>query len=195
MAFIPNSSRFLENFVNINHKVLGITLEPFCLLHLLFLNQIRSPFVDAEAQGGNLEDLEKAVLVCSSKSFDEITQKLAGRHGGVLNRFKWLFWRKWNRRFGLDLNSEVLKLLSYCSDYTSMPIFADGKGGASPFSAEMLYIGALIKETGWDLDSVLAMPLGQVVWINSILGFLKSGETNIISDNEERIRLLLTGEL
>jgi len=179
--FVTNGSKFLENYVNLTHKILGKTLKPFCLLHLLWLENIGSPlFKTSEAV--TLSDLEIAVLICSSSSSEEILKKLSRKRR---------LWHLWNTR--RDLQEESKAFIVYQDDFASMPTFSDSEKGESLEQIPWLLtqMAALIRETGWQEESILLMPLGKVIWYNSAFCYLATGNTSIISDKEQAASLAL----
>jgi len=163
------------------------------LRHLLFLQHINSPFVSPDAKGGTLEDLEKAVVVCSSRSFSEIAERLSPASLGILARFRRIAWHRLNR--SRDLNAGVLKFLCYLGDFVSFPIFgsSDEQESNCPFPSGLLYLAAMAKHTGWAEEEILSIPFGRIVWYVSAFGYLNTGETSVISDKEEQVRKLLEG--
>jgi len=175
--FTPNNSRCLENWVNVPHTVLGKRLAPFCLLHLQWLEHLGSPLFFTSQQA-TLSDLELAVLICSSRSSEEILSRLQSK-SPVLS-----FWRWRNRK--KPLVGEIKAFLAYQDDFCSLPEFATKDGGQTveKIPCLLLQLATLIKETGWRQGDVLTMPVGQVVWLNSAFSYLSTGETAVVSDKE-----------
>lgn len=187
---MTNNDSFYESWLNVSHKVLGCKLQPLSLNHLLFLYQIESPVVYT-SKPITLKDLEIAVLVCSSKSTEEILDKIKPSNYlnpfQILQRYLWL--RKNKHR---NFEEESLKFISYYSDYCSLPVMLETEGEtnqAIPF--QLVHAANLIKNTGWSESTVFSMSVGKVIWLNLAFGYLKSGETNVMSDKElEAVKML-----
>lgn len=95
-AYIDNDTK---------HRILGRSLKPFSLWHLLLLQTIESPFVTPGKEGVTLRDLKTAVGICS----------LEYRHSKVKRPvFPVLLKEK-------DLQSCVDKFLDYIKDYHHKP--------------------------------------------------------------------------
>lgn len=170
---MDNVARYFEALVNVPHRVLGKRLEPFCLLHILWLEQLNSPLV-ATSEPLAMADLELAALICSSKTSEEILTKIKKPRP---------LWRYRNRF--RDLKNETRKFLTYQDDHCALPEFADSNhGNHERLPSLLLSAAALIKETGWSEETVMTLPLGKVVWYNAAYGYLASGETRVVSDRE-----------
>jgi len=179
-----NHERLLENFVNRPHSILRLRLQPFCLLHWLWLEYIASPFVITSKEI-SLADIELAALVCSSRTSEQILAKITAKNGNIWKRTAARLWHWRNRK--TDLKAASQAFIAYQDDYCSLPEFAAEGSNRDPKLPVVLYYAAsLIKETGWAEDTVLTMPLGKVVWYNAALGYLNSGDTSIISDRERQ---------
>jgi hypothetical protein len=187
-SFVLNSAKFFENYVNITHEVLGIKLKPFCLLHLLWLENIESPFFHT-SENVSLSDLEIAALICSSNSSEEILAKLNVK--GWVRTLRKRFWHYRNERRALD--SEIKRFLAYQDDFACLPnhrrVESDERAEALP--TFLVQAAAIIKETGWAQETVFALPLGQIIWLNSAFAYLSTGKTSVISDKETAARFAL----
>jgi hypothetical protein len=188
-SFALNSAKFFENYVNITHCLLGYTLKPFCLLHLLWLENIGSPFFNT-SEKLTFADLEIAVLICSSSSSEEIFSKLNAK--GWLRTLRKRFWHARNER--LDLREAVLRFVAYQDDYTSLPDYGEtekAENRAEALPSFLVQAAALIKETGWTQEAVFALPLGQIIWLNAAFAYLATGKTSVISDKEQAATVAL----
>lgn len=177
--FTSNKDKLLECFVNTTHYLLGKKLKPLCLLHFLWLENIGSPLVET-SKTIKLHDLELAALICSSSSSAEILSKLQSKSLGGR------FWRFCN---GFrDLEKETRAFLAYQDDYCALPEFGES-GGEGENNEVIPYLllqaASLIRETGWDEKTVFTYPIGKLVWFNSAFTYLRTGETNIVSDREK----------
>jgi hypothetical protein len=187
---MTNAQRYFENVVNVPHTVLGIKLQPLCILHFLWLQHLESPLIQTD-KPATIEDLELAVIVCSSLSNEEILAKLSTPALLSLERLKRLMWHRSNRK--ADLKAELLKFIAYQDDYCSLPAFMGNDGNTIDEKLPwlLLYQAALIKSTGWSEQEVVTMPLGKVVWLNTAFGYLNSGECSVVSDKEAKAMELL----
>lgn len=178
---MENVARYFEALVNIPHKVLGKRLEPFSLLHVLWLEQLKSPLIHT-SETMKTADLELAALVCSSRTSEEILTKI---------REPRRLWRFRNRY--RDLAQETRKFLAYQDDYCALPEFAESGGVFHErLPSLLLQAASLIKETGWSEQHVMTLPLGKVIWFNSAFSYLRTGETSIVSDTERAAMEALT---
>ena len=178
----PTASLF-ECLTNVPHTVLGKRLKPLCLLHLLWLYHIGSPLVNT-AKETTLADLQTAVVICSSTTPEEILGKL--KADGIRQRL----WKLYTRKQPLE--EQILKFIAYYTDYFSLPDFQDStetKDDKIPWL--MLCASALVKNTGWDANTVWTMPVGQVIWYNLSFGYITTGESNIVSDKQLEARRML----
>lgn len=191
-----NLQRFFENEVNVPHTVLSLKLQPLSLRHMMWLQHLESPLIYT-AKPVTLEDLELAVLVCSSKDNEETLKKLSSTAGGWFEKLVQHGWRWLNRSKVKDakaLQGEIRKFLAYQDDCCCLPEFMQSKGAQKteekmPYM--LTYAAALIKSTGWSEETVFNMPLGKVIWYNSVFGYLNTGETNVLSDEaREGINML-----
>lgn len=188
-----NADIFFETLVNVRHEVLGLELKPFCILHLLWLQHIASPLF-LTSKRIEIQDVEIAVIICSSSSSEEILAKL--NPSSFWQRHLRKRWHRRNRRE--DLGRIVKQFLAYQDDYCSLPqLFTKDENRDEKLPWLLLYTTGLIKATGWNLEKVLALPLGQVIWLNIAFGYLASGETSVISDREraamDALRALTVG--
>jgi hypothetical protein len=181
---MTNAALLFESFVNVKHIILGKELKPFSLFHLLWLYHIQSPLVETN-KAATIQDLELAVLICSSSSNEQIFSLLDNKHLARLKRLRLALWRRKNRKRNLE--TELKKFLVYNDDYISLPEFYSKEGADKNEKLPwiLLHISALVKTTGWGLDKVLLMPVGLLVWLNLGLSYLETGETSVVSDREQ----------
>jgi len=178
---MDNVARYFEALVNVPHRVLGKRLEPFCLLHVLWLEQLRSPLL-LTSETLKMADVELAALICSSRTSEEILTKIKEprRLWRFRNRFR-------------DLTQEARNFLAYQDDYCALPEFAETGGSYHErLPSLLLQAASLIKETGWTDEHVMTLPLGKVIWFNSAFAYLRTGETSVVSDRERAAMEALT---
>ena len=178
---MTNEAAFNECWINLNHKLLGYTLKPLCLLHLQWMYNIESPLV-ITSKPATITDVEIGALICSSGSNGEIFSKLNSK--GLLNRLKRFLWHRSHRK--QPVQEALLAFVHYQNDYCSLPEFFNDeqKESDNPFSWLLLHSVTLIKNTGWMLEQVYTMPIGQVVWLNLAFAYLNTGETSLKTDKE-----------
>ena len=189
---MTNYDALFECLINSKHTLLGIDLTPFCLLHLLWLTHIESPFIET-ANNITLADVELAAIICSSSTSEQILERIQERKLSLLKKIKSVLWRRRNKQ--RDLRQEVLAFLDYQNDYLALPRFQ-----SRPETEEhnevipWFYSIAchIMKETGWSEQTVLTMPLGKLHWLSLALVYQATGETNIKSDKEAFIEQVLT---
>jgi hypothetical protein len=177
---LSNAQLFFESLVHTEHKLCGLRLKPLCLLHLLWLEHVKSPLLSSDRRV-TMRDLELAAVICSSSSSDEIMKRVA-RPGYVWH------WRNTFR----NVTAEAKAWLAFFNDYFSLPELLEREGsGANKLPWLAVCIASLVKETGWSLEKVLLLPVGAAVWLNLSFGFLESGQTPVISDLERQAMALL----
>ena len=187
---MTTTQSFLENWINAEHSLLGRTLEPLSLRHLLWLHAIQSPLVITD-KTVTLADLELAALICSSTSDAQLT---------FFNAQKLPCWRKWSEHFwrwknkGCDLQQETIAFLRYQDDYLKLPEFWEAKknAGDCPLPYLLTHAAGLIANTGWSEETVFNMPIGKVIWLNIAFAFFKTGETNVMGDSDIAAREALS---
>lgn len=169
-----NTGLFLESIIHSNHKVYGYNLLPLSLFHLSLLEHYKSPlFV-----GGKLkaQDINLAACICSSKNMDELNKKLGSKIKPLLSYF-------------YKPVKELRKWESYYADVMSFPemLDGDGKGKVSPLPLSLTLAGNLIKNTGWQWDYVFYdLPVSQIIWMNTVFGYLETGDTLVIGDEHRK---------
>jgi len=85
------------------------------------------------------------------------------------------------------------RFIAYQDDFTSLPSYATNENNetAEALPSFLLQAAAIIKETGWTQETVFALPLGQIIWLNSAFAYLSTGKTSVISDKETAARFAL----
>jgi len=177
---LSNAQLFFESVVHTDHRLCGLRLKPLCLLHLLWLEQVGSPLLSSDERV-TLRDLELAAAICSSSTSEEITKRLAR------TAYVW----HWLNSFR-NIRNEAKAWIAYFNDFFAVPELMQQDGGsASKLPWLSLCLASVVKETGWDAERVLRLPVGLVVWLNLSFGYLNSGETSVVSDRERQAMALL----
>ncbi len=174
---MTNLSAVFESFVHTEHTLAGIKLKPLCLLHLLWLHHLHSPLVETSLPV-SMADVELASIICSSTSSADIIKTISPK-----SRCNLLF-RLFRHRHNLE--QEIRKWLAYHNDYLALPVFAPNTDNTDEALPWIFTIAAnIIKETGWDMERVLTMPVGSLFWLNISFAYIATGKTNVISDKEQ----------
>lgn len=186
---------FFEAWINTEHRLLGRKLRPLCLRHLLFLHAIQSPLVVTD-KPCTLPDLEVAAIVCGSATDAEALTAFNVQKLSAFEKFRLRIWHRQNLR--RDVRKEAEAFLAYQDDFLSIPEVYETEGGTKTGTGLpwlLMHAAALIQATGWGEGEVFNMPVGKIVWLNLAFGYLKTGETSVITDADQEARALLTGAL
>jgi hypothetical protein len=176
---LSNNDLFLEAIFHAQHKIYGKTLKPLTLFHLLLLEKYAPNSLNGFCEP---EELIKAAGICSCKDNNDFYKM--GK--GFFSYFSCFY----------KYEKQLAKWNIYLSDYFSLPESFSNKednnikNNVFPFS--LLMATKLIKETGYSFDYVFyTLSISQVFWLLSVLGYLETGETLILSDKEKEIQKLL----
>ncbi len=166
---------FYEAFINTTHKVLGRKLKPFCLRQCLFLEAIDSPvmkIIAGEQIAIKREDLELAVLICSSDSDVLDTLYKANTLATFAMRFH-------------SFKRGTTKFLSYLTDFLAFPDMWDRTEHKSTINAPWILSKAtlLLTKTTLNLEQIWTLPLGELMWYIASFGE-QEGVAQILSDEE-----------
>lgn len=173
---LSNRARVFESWVNAQHTVLGKALKPFALVHLMWLEQIGSPFVISSKEI-SLTDLQLAVQICSEDTNEGILAALdQGKPGSNLE----------------SLKEEVERFFSYINDFAAVPEYESRPGGnIERIPGHLLTAASVIRETGWSDQTVWALPFGKLYWYHSAFHFLANHDTNVVSDADREAEAAL----
>ncbi len=174
------NEQFAEAFINTEHRVLGRKLKPFCLRHCLYLEAIGSPFmgvINGEGVPIKREDLELAVLICSSDS-DDVIKSMA--KGNTISTLSMRF-----RRF----KPNCTKFASYLADYISLPKTWEksSKNSKSPkINAPWILSKVMffITKTSLTLKEAWELPLGELMWYLATFAEQEGG-LDFVSEKEQ----------
>jgi hypothetical protein len=177
---------FYECWVNADHFLLGRKLAPLCLRHLVFLHAIQSPLVLTDLPL-SIQDLEIAAVICSTDEGEELAALDAKKLSWLQRASRWV----WHRRNAkCDLAAAVQSFIAYQDDYLALPSMgtkpSKGKIASCPFDFLLMQAAGLILKTGWSEKEVFNLPVGKMVSLNLAFGYLETGETTVISEQESQ---------
>lgn len=176
-----NADLFLESILNSNHKVYGFNLKPLSLFHLSLLEKFCP---DVLGQCDDPQELQKAAAICSIKYPDQFNN--------IGNSWKAYFAPLY------AFTKERIKFQSYLSDFMTLPETLDTPEMErnNPFPFALAFTGKLIKETGYSFDYVFyELNIAQVFWLISVMTYMETGETGVISDKEKQIYSLINDKM
>lgn len=170
-------AKFLEAFINREHKVLGRTLHPFCLRDRLLLEIDDNAF----AVGGTPDaaDLISAVRICSTPFEKKVT---------TWSMVRDVLWG-WRAKFKYNLDVEMEKFATYVLDYDSRPTFWDAEDSSdSTVKAPWAYSLACYIEAFSNMteEQIMTAPIGLMFWKSAVIAE-KLGHTKAeLESDEER---------
>jgi hypothetical protein len=158
--------RFYESWFNVQHRILGRTLHPFCFNDALILSAADSLFMGEPTKVSRArlaKELEIAVLVCSTPA-----GQWYNPHKGWGYRFlvKAVNWR---RRFS-NLETLHKQFQAYLRDYNAGPkIWMDGGNSSTSLRAPWVLanVAYLLRCTTLTEERVWTMPIGQALWYSA----------------------------
>jgi hypothetical protein len=164
---IPAShAGFFESRIHETHKVLGLRLRPLCLLDIVALEAIGSPFVFAGSNGATGVDLAKAVSILSKPH-------APGRNinANIAQPDKSVFLRLHLFNFFGGLGTELKKLEAYFGDhFTAAEVWRETGGGSGEKSGShwtQSYAAFLSRETSMTQDEIWLGSIGHVLWLSA----------------------------
>lgn len=141
-----------------NHRVLGYRLRPLCLLDIVALEAIGSPFMRGTA-GATGVDLGLAARLLSRPTGQNLSVD-----PNILRPSKSLFLRL----HLYDLVTELKKFEAYLADYfTPVSLWRnDGSGSSTPLGCPWAQSLAtfLSRETSMSQREIWASPIGHILW-------------------------------
>ena len=168
---------FSEAWINrTDHVVYGRRLNPFCLLHLLFLSLDKNG-----AYFGNeptRDDLISAVLVCSSKPAD----LSAGRHSiRGFRRKVWIY-----AACCQNYEAELAKFKAYIADYDSKPEFWTSDDGGTLRAPAILSVATYLEmKTNMSEIEIMTAPIGKMFWKSAAIAEMEGNSRAEIMTEEE----------
>ena len=169
-----NSDIFLESIIHAPHSVYGFRLKPLSLFHLALLEKFCPSILGSSEI--TREELKKAAAICSCGNLIEFN-KIGKSYRGYFSVFY---------KYEKELNN----FSEYVNDYMTLPDSGEmsKEERNNPFPFALMFAGKLIKDTGYSFDYVFyKMAISQIFWLVSVMGFIESGETGIVSDKEKAI--------
>lgn len=173
---MASDPRFLEAWVNrCDHRVLGHNLHPLCLLDLLTLDALDSPFVAEGAQATSADFLLAVLILSRPHSGIRVNPVLPGPT--LRDRLRLRF---------CDLARENAALQAYFDDYYSTLEMwrpnSDGKRCQSPWILGVVTF--LLSHTTLTEERIWTAPIGQVLcYANSLEEQLS--DSQVISPEEQ----------
>ena len=172
---VTNSDIFLESIIHAQHSVYGFKLKPLSLFHLSLIER----FCPTVLSGSEItrEELKKASAICACRDLKDFLNINRLSVKGYLSIF-------------YNYEKELIKFERYISDHMTLPESNEqtGEEKNNPFPFALMFAGKLIKDTGYKWDYVFYdMSISQIFWLVSVVGYIESGETGIISDKEKSI--------
>jgi hypothetical protein len=166
---VTNRDRFLESLMNREHTVLGLTLRPFCLWHMLQLARVGSPFLFSHRKA-SIESLCLAAGICASGPETPIADLTPA----------------WPKGIEFDLALELEKFQCYRRDYAAPPRRYDAAGEPLKCPWELAVAARLMRYGHMSWHEAITLPFGLALWIAAALGEANGGDPGIISEAEER---------
>jgi len=168
--------RFLEAWVNrTDHRVFGRRLHPLCLLDLVALEAVDSPFLRENAAASRYDFWQAAEILSRPIVTLEIEARI--RPPNWLERFS---------LYRVDLTAENTKLRAYFDDYWSTFEMWRAEGDLSRCNAPWALSQAtfLLAHTNLSEWRVWTAPIGQVLCYAAALEEQLSDKSHIVSTAE-----------
>jgi hypothetical protein len=174
--------RFISAFGTAVHmRLLGRTLEPFCLKHRVILHGIESPLITGERDVLPI-DLLHAVKLCAGERISELTLK---------DRF----WMLMMSRRPLTF----LKCIEAFKEHVGIerwPKFWEketGQGTTNGGVPWVLLIVSNLISNGVPPERAWMMPEYQAIWYNAAFAISNGAKTNILTSEEEEFMEKVAG--
>ena len=169
------SEAFREAFLHDRHVILQREMQPFCMDHIMCLEQLNSPLV----MGGSvsIEDVQMGVRICSTASTSEYLE-------ASLRPSR--YWRKWaNVTRSYPIKTFLVLWNDYIDDYSpKFEMFRMDGQDASKCPPHVLSAARLV-ERGHDPAKVRRMGIGEVTaWALAIM------ENNPTPHNPDPLKLV-----
>lgn len=170
---------FFDSRLHTTHKVLGKTLRPFCLLDMLALEAVESPFV----VGGSatIADVAVAVNLLSNPINENLSVDIGFANPGFFIRLRALvipsiydakislkrLFSKTHAGFRSGLEREVKNLEAYFADYVvAAEMWHQDGSDATPLGAHWIQtiVSYMLRETNLTQTEIWTHPVGQIRW-------------------------------
>lgn len=183
--------RFRESWFNRDHVVLGRRLHPFCLYDALILSEFQSPFIADQKDKPTvftLEDLQTAVLVCSSAPEVFLNARLIRSRWDALRM--WWFGVKSHRVCPTQAAFRHQGKLfgAYLRDFSSPPEFWEDEDGTGVARLPWILSNAvhLLRTTHMTREEIWRLPLGQVFWYSATIAIqMGTTKAELMTPEEE----------
>ncbi|MHC1762923.1 MAG: hypothetical protein AB9869_01270 [Verrucomicrobiia bacterium] len=167
-------------------RILGRTLQPYCLGHALLLHRVSSPYVqsdvkDAEAGVG---DLLLALYICS-RPWQEASEGI--RSPWVRLRLKFWGWQVRRRDLGMAVAVAEGQLLAYMSQAWSGPSLWEKQTSGEQRQAKAPPLASikviLMTSFGCSEEEALSRPIRLALW-DCVVWAESQGTAELVSDEE-----------
>lgn len=170
---------FAESFLNRDdHVVLGRSLLPLSMWHLLHLEIARSPYFSGASFPSPL-DLRMAVTVCTTP-FPRLPD-LSGR------RLVWDWLKSWR----CDFLTETAKFRAYLDDFNALPMLWRQEERRTPGAREtvslpwaLAIVTGICGSTGWSAETAWNMPVGQAYWYHVAFAMHRGCHVDLLNEGE-----------
>lgn len=179
-------NRYLTAFLTPKkHRVAGVWLDTFCCRHMLVLEAIKSPLLGNGDTNPTLDDLVRAIRICSTKSWQEAIEEPSFYQN---LRFNYL-------HLSLDgLQGAFEEFKIYLSESMSIPkvwVKQDGEinqnsketGGGIPPSLALTVM--LMTKFNFSEEEAWNMPYCRAIWYSIAFASQEGSDIKIITTSEE----------
>ena len=179
-------NRYLTAFLTPKkHRVAGVWLDAFCCRHMLVLEAIKSPLLGGGDTSPTLDDLVRAIRICSTNSWQEAIEEPSFYQNLKFNYLS-------VSMDGLQEAFEAFKI--YVSESMSIPkvwVKQDGEinqknqktGGGIPPSLALTVL--LMTKFNFSEDEAWNMPYCRAVWYSIAFASQEGSDIKIITTSEE----------
>jgi hypothetical protein len=157
-------------------RILGKNLKPFCLKYRVWLQAIRSPFLEPDKEI-KIEDLIIALKVCSGESLDRA--KFSDYWSAIkLTLFK-------------DVRVSAFKaFIDYSMTNPSWPKFYDNNKNSNGSSTGLpweLSVIANLTRNGISYEEALNMPEASAIWLSTAFSMHAGAKLDLLTTDDEAL--------
>lgn len=171
-----------EAFLNAEHHVYGLRMQPLSLGHAFALEAIGSSFYYGKQ--GEARDLQLAALICSRPPLAPIPET------GLIH----MLWRWWAR--SMDFDAQVLRWQVYVADYCAPPQMWNKRAKAGEPRPQpsrvpsQITTATRLMRLGIPRAEAWAMPVGEAAWYEVAFAEVEHGARLDIVTDSERLAML-----